>query len=88
MAKEYMTIRMEPELKIQAAALFESLGLGLSTETRIFYIQALRCHGLPFEVKVDEPNVTTYAAMEVAEKGKDIYGPFDSTAELMKELKA
>ena len=52
MAKENMTIRMEPELKAQAAALFKSLGMDLSTATGIFYRQALRCHGLPFEVRL------------------------------------
>ena len=51
-----MTLRIEPELKSQAAALFKDLGLDLSTATGIFYRQALRCHGLPFEVKIDEPN--------------------------------
>ncbi len=45
MAKGNMTIRMEPELKAQAAALFKSLGMDLSTATGIFYRQALRCHG-------------------------------------------
>ena len=55
-AKGNMTIRIEPELKAQAAALFKALGMDLSTATVIFYRQALRCHGLPFEVKVDEPN--------------------------------
>jgi DNA-damage-inducible protein J len=78
----------EPELKAQAAALFKSLGMDLSTATGIFYRQALRCHGLPFEVKVDEPNAVTYAAMEAAEKGDDIYGPFDSVADLMRALNA
>ena len=43
-------------------------------------------HGLPFEVKVDEPNAVTYAAMEAAEKGEDMYGPFDSVADLMEAL--
>ena len=88
MAKGNMTLRMEPELKAQAAALFKSLGMDLSTATGIFYRQALRCHGLPFEVKVDEPNAVTYAAMEAAEKGDDIYGPFDSVADLMRALNA
>lgn len=89
MAKENMTIRMEPELKAQAAALFKSLGMDLSTATGIFYRQALRCHGLPFEVKVDEPNDTTYAAMEVAEKeNDDMYGPFESVEALMEALDA
>ena len=86
MAKENMTIRMEPELKAQASALFKSLGLDLSTATGIFYRQALRCHGLPFEVKVDEPNATTYAAIEAAEKREDISGPFDSVSDLMEAL--
>ena len=38
--KENMTLRMEPELKAQAAALFKSLGMDLSTATGIFYRQA------------------------------------------------
>ena len=68
--------------------LFKSLGMDLSTATGIFYRQALRCHGLPFEVKVDEPNAVTYAAMEAAEKGEDMFGPFDSVGDLMEALNA
>ena len=88
MAKENMTIRMEPELKEQAAALFKALGLDLSTATGLFYRQALRCHGLPFDVKVNEPNKTTYAAMRAADKDEDMYGPFDTVAEMMEALNA
>ena len=47
--KGNMTLRIEPELKKQAADLFQSLGMDLSTATGIFYRQALRYHGLPFE---------------------------------------
>lgn len=68
MAKGNMTLRIEPELKDQAAALFKALGMDLSTATGIFYRQALRCHGLPFDVRIDEPNELTYAAMEEAEQ--------------------
>jgi len=67
-SKENTTIRMEPKLKAQAAALFKSLGMDLSTATRMFYIQALRCQGLPFEVKLDEPNAGTRAAFEEGER--------------------
>jgi len=88
MAKGNMTLRMEPELKNQAAALFKALGMDLSTATGIFYRQALRCHGLPFEVKIDEPNEITYAAMEAAEKDEDIYGPFSNVSDLMEALNA
>ena len=85
--KGNMTLRIEPELKAQAAELFKSLGLDLSTATGIFYRQALRCRGLPFEVRLD-PNEETYAAMEVAENDKDLEGPFDSVSELIEALDA
>lgn len=86
--KSNMTLRIEPDLKEQAATLFKSLGLDLSTATGIFYRQALRCNGLPFEVKIDEPNEVTYAAMEAAENDEDTFGPFDSVEELMEALNA
>ena len=56
-SKGNMTLRIEPELKAQAAELFKSLGLDLSTATGIFYRQALRCRGLPFEVRLDRKSV-------------------------------
>lgn len=83
-----MTLRIDPDLKAKASKLFEALGLDLSTATGIFYRQALRCHGLPFDVKIDEPNDTTYAAMEAAEKEENLYGPFESVDELMEALNA
>ena len=46
------------------------------------------CHELPFEGKVDEPNEVTYATIEAAEKGDDMYGPFDSVDDLMVALDA
>ena len=71
-----------------AAELFKELGMDLSTATGIFYRQALRCNGLPFAVRLNEPNEVTYAVLEAAEKDDDIYGPFDSVADLMEELNA
>lgn len=88
LSKANLTLRMEPKLKQDAAALFQSLGMDLSTATGIFFRQALRCRGLPFEVRLDEPNETTYAAMEASENGDDMYGPFDSVEALMEALNA
>ncbi len=88
MAKGNMTLRIEPELKEQAAALFKALGMDLSTATGIFYRQALRCHGLPFDVRIDEPNEITYTAMKTADNDEDMYGPFDSVSDLMEALNA
>ena len=68
--------------------MFQSLGHGFEHATGIFYRQALRYHGLPFEVRLDEPNETTYAAMKAAENDEDMHGPFDSVADMMEALNA
>ena len=41
MAKQNLTLSIEPELKAQASELFKELGMDLSTATGIFYRQAL-----------------------------------------------
>ena len=51
-----LTNEIQRRSKLGGYGFFKSLGMDLSTATGIFYRQALRCHGLPFEVKVDEPN--------------------------------
>lgn len=86
--KVNMTLRLEPELKEQASALFKELGLDMSTATGLFFRQALRVHGLPFEVKIDEPNAQTYAAMEEGEKmlADPNTRRFSSVEELFEEL--
>lgn len=86
--KVNLTLRIDSDLKQQTTSLFESLGLDLSTATGIFFRQALRCHGLPFQVIAEEPNEITYAAMEASENDDDMFGPFDTTSELMKALNA
>ncbi len=83
-----MTLRLDPELKAQATALFKELGLDVSTATGLFFRQALRVHGLPFEVKINEPNAETYAAMEEAERmlADPNAKRFSSVEELFEEL--
>ena len=89
MTKSNLTIRIEPTLKKEASELFQTLGLDLSTATGMFYIQALRCHGLPFPVIADrEPNQETHMAMKDAENDKHMSGSYDSIDDLMEALDA
>lgn len=82
-----LTIRIEPNLKKEVSDLFQSLGLDLSTAIEMFYIQALRCHGLPFSVVTDEEsNRKTYMAMKNAENDTNMSGPFESIDDLMESL--
>ena len=75
---ENITIQVDEQLKARAEALFTALGLDLSTATALFYRQALRYKGLPFDIRLaaDEeiPNAETLVALEEAEKGKQIFG--------------
>lgn len=63
-----ISIRMDAELKSQADELFAELGMNLSTAFNIFVRQSLREGGLPFDVKLNQPNKDTIAAMLEAER--------------------
>ena len=63
-----ISIRMDADLKAQADALFAERGMNLSTAFNIFVRQSLREGGIPFEVKLEQPNKETIAAMLEAER--------------------
>ena len=83
-----VTFRVDDDLKKQADSLFAELGMSLSTAFNVFLRQSVREQQLPFAVTKNTPNAVTLAAMDAAEKGEDINGPFDSIADLMEELNA
>lgn len=64
MATTSMNIRMDSGIKRDAQQLFAELGMDMTTAVNIFLRQAIRQHGLPFEVKLDVPNADTLEAME------------------------
>ena len=63
-----ISIRMDSELKAQADALFNELGMNLSTAFNIFVRQSLREGRIPFEIGLERPNKETVAAMLEAER--------------------
>ena len=83
-----VTLRVDEDLKKQADALFSELGLNLTTAFNIFLRQSVREQQSPFQVTKNVPNVVTLAAMDAAEKGEDLYGPYDSVSDLMEALNA
>lgn len=46
------TIRVEPEVKKEAAAILDELGLSMSAAMNMFLRAVIREGGMPFEVKV------------------------------------
>ena len=46
-----INIRVDENVKNQATALFESLGLDMTTALNIFLRQSINCGGIPFAIK-------------------------------------
>ena len=71
MAKtEMIRARVEPELKEEAEAVFDKLGLSPTEAVTLFYRQVALHRGIPFELRV--PNATTRKAIVDARKGKGL----------------
>jgi DNA-damage-inducible protein J len=84
-----ISIRMDSDLKTQADALFGELGMNLTTAFNIFVRQSLREGGIPFDIKLDQPNKETIVAMLEAEriaKDPSVNG-YSDLDELFAELK-
>jgi DNA-damage-inducible protein J len=50
------TIRIEPEVKREASAILDELGLSMSTAMNMFLRAVIREGGMPFEMKVNKTN--------------------------------
>ena len=63
-----ISIRMDSDLKKKADALFEELGMNITTAFNIFVRQTLREGKIPFDISINIPNKKTVAAMLEAER--------------------
>ena len=88
MAKTTANISIDEETKKKAQELFADFGMDLSTAINIFLRQAIRENAIPFAISRNLPNSVTLAAMDAAERGSDVYGPFDNIGSLMEALNA
>ena len=59
---------MDSDIKRQCEALYGELGINLTTAINVFLRQLLRVGGFPFEVRLEQPNKETIAAMLEAER--------------------
>ena len=89
MASTNFSVRMDSEIKKQCEALYGELGMNLTTAINVFLRQSLRVGGFPFEVRLDQPNKETIAAMLEAERiAKDSsIKHYSDVEEALRELK-
>lgn len=88
MAKVSTNISIDADIKSKAQAMLTDFGLDLSTAVNIFLRQMLRQREIPFAITQNIPNDVTLRAMDDAENGRDMYGPFDTVDDAMRELNA
>ena len=84
-------IKIDPQLKQESQALFESLGLNLSTAVNIFLRQAVREQAIPFRVSVRTPNAETIEAIQEVQRMKgnpNLGKTYTDADQMMKELLA
>ena len=62
------SVRMDSNIKKQCESLYNELGMNLTTAINVFLRQSLRVGGFPFDVKLEQPNRETIAAMLEAER--------------------
>ena len=61
MATTNLNIRTDKAIKDQAEEIFNELGLNMTTAVNMFLRTAIREHGIPFELKLEVPNDTTFS---------------------------
>ncbi len=60
------TIRIDPEVKREAAAILDELGLSMSTAVNAFLRALVREGGMPFEMRVRTPALVSTRALNEA----------------------
>ena len=89
MATVKLSINTDEQTKKQAQALFEELGLDMTTAVNMFLKKAVREQGIPFDVAVNSPNAETRASLAEYEKMKahpETYPRYSSFADVLKEV--
>ena len=59
-----LQVRIDENLKQQAADLYGSIGMDLSTAVRIFLKKSILEGGLPFDAKIDEDTLDVLRAIK------------------------
>ena len=82
-------IRVDEPMKKEVDTLFTDLGFDTPTAIRMFLKQAIKRHGLPFEVTQLTPNAETLSAIDEVREMKrnpQLYKGFNSVEALFEDL--
>ena len=80
-----INIRVDKDVKTNAEAIAQALGMNLSTAINIFLRQMVSHDGLPFDVRL-HPNTETRQALDDARSRRNLSGPYNSLNALLEDL--
>lgn len=63
-----LNVRTDKSLKLKSEKIFKELGINMTTAINMFLRATVRENGIPFDLKLDEPNKTTINAIQEGEK--------------------
>lgn len=68
MASSLIQIRLDDDLKAEATALYEALGIDLPTAVRMFIKRSLMVKGIPFPMTLNEQEYKAESAVQAMQK--------------------
>ena len=80
-----LQVRVDDELKNQASAIFEQMGLDLSTAVRMFLKRAVAVEGFPFEMMLNESGLRLHKLMTELQKHSEEIGNSEMTLDEINE---
>ncbi|MCD7739969.1 MAG: type II toxin-antitoxin system RelB/DinJ family antitoxin [Candidatus Gastranaerophilales bacterium] len=81
-----ISIRIDKDLKQQFDKLCDELGFTMSTLLNVFIKKVVREQGIPFALSINDYNNEVRRAVENAEKGIGLSGPFNSVEDMMNDI--
>ncbi|WP_422451080.1 MULTISPECIES: type II toxin-antitoxin system RelB/DinJ family antitoxin [unclassified Endozoicomonas] len=84
MRQEMLSARIDHDTKAAFTNICEAIGLSTSQAIKLFAKAVINHGGIPFEVRVQQPNKTSVAAMKELDEGKGHSA--ESVSALMNEL--
>ena len=87
MASSLVQFRIDETTRIKASSICERLGIDLPTYMRICLSRLIQENGIPFSMKLEEPENKAVRAMRTASRIAEEYGIADMTLdEINKEI--
>ena len=80
-----LQVRVDEELKNQAAEILDTIGIDLSTAVRMFLKKVILVRGIPFDARIDESSLKFQMAMREMQKISEENGNSEMTLEEINE---